>query len=84
MLLIALEILKLVGLTGGNVNWLGVVTDRMVRCMPSILLTLYDEYLMKETLAEFGDFKITGNISNKVKFEDDTDSTAVRYGEQIS
>ena len=33
---------------------------------------LYGEYLMKEALAEVGDFKIGGRIINKVRFADDT------------
>ena len=34
---------------------------------------IYGEYLMKEALAEVGDFNIGGRIINKVRFADDTD-----------
>ena len=37
-------------------------------CMSPILFNLYGEYLMKEALAEVGDFKIGGRIINKVRF----------------
>ena len=40
-------------------------------CMPFILFNRYGEYLMKEALAEIGDFKIRGRIINKVRFADD-------------
>ena len=40
--------------------------------MSPILLSLYGEYLMKEALAEVGDFKIRGRTINKVRFADDT------------
>ena len=40
--------------------------------MSPILFNLYGEYLMKEALAEVGDFKIGGRIINKVRFADDT------------
>ena len=40
-------------------------------CMSPILLNLHGEYLMKETLAYVGDFKI-GRIVNKVRFADYT------------
>jgi Reverse transcriptase (RNA-dependent DNA polymerase). len=33
-------------------------------CMSPILFNLYGEYLIKETLAEVGDFKIGGRIIN--------------------
>ena len=33
-------------------------------CMSPILFNLYGEYLMKEALAEVGDFKIGGRIIN--------------------
>ena len=36
--------------------------------MSPILFNLYGDYLMKETLAEVGDFKIGGRIINKVRF----------------
>ena len=39
--------------------------------MSPILFNLYGEYLMKEALAEIGDFKIRGRIINKVRFADD-------------
>ena len=35
-------------------------------CMSPILFNLYGEYLMKEALAEVGDFNIGGRIINKV------------------
>jgi Reverse transcriptase (RNA-dependent DNA polymerase). len=35
-------------------------------CMSPILFNLYREYLMKEALAEVGDFKFGGRIFNKV------------------
>ena len=41
-------------------------------CMSPILFNLYVEYLMKEALAEFEDFKIEGRIIDKVRFADDT------------
>ena len=41
-------------------------------CMSPILFDLYGEYLMKEALAEVGDFKIGGRIINKVRFAEDT------------
>ena len=40
--------------------------------MSPILFNLHGEYLMKEVLAEIGDFKIGGRIINKVRFADDT------------
>jgi hypothetical protein len=40
--------------------------------MSSILFNLYGEYLMKEALAEFEDFKIGGFVINKARFADDT------------
>ena len=36
-------------------------------CMSPILYNLYGDYLMKEALAEVGDFKIGGRIINMVK-----------------
>ena len=45
---------------------------RQGRCMSPILFNLYGEYLMKEALAEVGDFKIGGRIFNKIRFADDT------------
>ena len=39
-------------------------------CFSPILLNLYGEYLMKEPLADFGNFKIEGSIINKVRFVD--------------
>ena len=39
--------------------------------MSPILLNLHGEYLMKATLAEDGNSKITGRIINKVRFADD-------------
>ena len=44
---------------------------RRVCCISLKLSNLYGEYLMKEALAEVGDFKIGGRIINKVKFADD-------------
>ena len=41
-------------------------------CMSPILFNLYGEYLMKEALAEVGDFKTGERIIIKVKFADDT------------
>ena len=55
-----------------NRQW---VIGRGVRqgcCMSPILFNLYGEYLMKEVLAEVGDFRIGGRIINKVRFADDT------------
>ena len=49
---------------------------RQGNCMSPILFNLYAEYLMKEALAEVGDFKIGGRIINKVWFADDTAITA--------
>jgi hypothetical protein len=40
--------------------------------MLPILFNLYWEYLMKEALAEVGDFKVTGRIINKMILADDT------------
>ena len=39
--------------------------------MLPILFNLNGEYLMKETFAEVGDFKIGGRIINKIRFADD-------------
>jgi Reverse transcriptase (RNA-dependent DNA polymerase). len=44
--------------------------------MPPTLFNQYGEYLMKEALAEVGDFKIGGRIINKVRFADDTATIA--------
>ena len=41
-------------------------------CMSPILFNLYGEYLIKEALAEVGDFKIGGRIIKKVRFVDET------------
>ena len=41
-------------------------------CISPILFNLYGEYLMKEALTEFGDFKIGGRIIINVRFADDT------------
>ena len=41
-------------------------------CMSPILFNLYGEYLMKEALAEVGNFKIGGRVINKLKFADYT------------
>ena len=38
----------------------------------TLLINLYGDYLIKESLAEVGDFKIGGRIINKVRFSDDT------------
>ena len=57
--------------------------------MTLILFNLYAEYLMKEALAEAGDFNIRGRIINKVRFADDEaiiakkTRRAVRYDERI-
>jgi Reverse transcriptase (RNA-dependent DNA polymerase). len=40
--------------------------------MSPVLFNLYGGYLMQETLAEVGDFKIGWRIINKVRFADDT------------
>ena len=40
--------------------------------MPPVLFNLFGEYLIKEALAEVGDFKIGGRIINKVRFADDS------------
>ena len=37
-----------------------------------ILFNLHGIYLMKEALAEVGDFKIGGRVTNKVRFADNT------------
>ena len=56
-------------------------------CMSPYLFNLYGEYLMKEALAQVGDFKIGERIINKVRFADDTAIIAKtqeelqRYGE---
>jgi hypothetical protein len=55
--------------------------------MPSIPFNLHGEYLMKEALAEVGDFRIGGWIIN-VRFADDMAFVAKlkkssSYGEQI-
>jgi len=40
-------------------------------CLSPILFNLYSEYLTKEALKEFGDFKIGGQIIHNVKYADD-------------
>ena len=40
-------------------------------CLSPILFNLYSEYLTKEALEEFGDFKIGGQIIHIVKYADD-------------
>jgi hypothetical protein len=44
---------------------------RQVCCLSPILFNLYSEYLAKESLEGFGDFKIPGQIIHTVKYEDD-------------
>jgi Reverse transcriptase (RNA-dependent DNA polymerase). len=41
-------------------------------CMSFILFNLYGKYLMKEAIAEVGNFKIGRRIINKVRFVDNT------------
>ena len=42
-------------------------------CYKSLMLLSVDgEYLMKDALAEVGDFKNGGRIINKIRFSDDT------------
>jgi hypothetical protein len=48
-----------------------VISGRGVRqgcCMSPISFNLYGEYLMKEALAEVGDFKIRVRMINKIIF----------------
>jgi len=40
-------------------------------CLSPILFNLYSEYLTKEALEGFGDFKIGGQIIHTVKYADD-------------
>jgi hypothetical protein len=40
-------------------------------CLSSILFNLYSEYLTKEALEGFGDFKIGGQVIHTVKYADD-------------
>jgi hypothetical protein len=40
-------------------------------CLSPILFNLYSEYLTREALEGFGDFKIGGQIINTVKYADD-------------
>ena len=42
------------------------------------IFKLYGEYLMKETLAEVGNFKFGGRIINRVRFADDTAIIAIK------
>ena len=44
---------------------------RQGRCLSPILFYLYSEYLTKEALEGFGDFKIGGEIINTLKYADD-------------
>jgi len=49
-------------------------TGRGVRqgcCLSPILFNLYSEYLTKEALKGFGDFKIAGQITHTLKYADD-------------
>jgi hypothetical protein len=40
-------------------------------CLSTVLFNLYREYLTKEALQGFGDFKIGGQIIHTVKYADD-------------
>jgi len=40
-------------------------------CLPPILFSLYSEYLNKEALENFGDFKMEGQVIWTVKYADD-------------
>jgi len=40
-------------------------------CLSPILFNLYNEYLTKEAVKGFGDFKIGGQIIHTVKYADD-------------
>jgi hypothetical protein len=40
-------------------------------CLSSILFNIYSEYLTKEALEGFGDFKIGGQVIHTVKYADD-------------
>jgi hypothetical protein len=40
-------------------------------CLSPILFNLYSEYLTKEALEGFGDFKIGGQVIRTVKYADD-------------
>ena len=51
-----------------------VTTGQEVRqgcCSSPILFNFYREYLTKEALAGFGDFKIEGQVIRTVKYADD-------------
>jgi len=60
-----------VRLNGGDTR--SVKIERGVRqgCSHPILFNLYSEYLTKETLKGFGDFKIRGQIIHTVKYADE-------------
>jgi hypothetical protein len=40
-------------------------------CLSPILFNLYSDYLTKEALEEFGDFKIGGQVNRTLKCADD-------------
>jgi hypothetical protein len=49
---------------------------RQVCCLSPILFNLYSEYLTKEALEGFGDFKIGGQVIRTVKYADDLELLA--------
>jgi hypothetical protein len=44
---------------------------RKVRCLSPIIFNLYSEYLTKEVLEKFGDFKMEEQVMWTVKYADD-------------
>jgi hypothetical protein len=44
--------------------------DREGWCLSPILFYLYSEYLIKEALEEFGNFKIGGQVIRTMKYAD--------------